>query len=375
MCRFPCRWPTTRSAAGRPRSSATRISTAPRASPSTPAPRSSPAAGPPVTPKPRTCTSRPRGSRRGTHPEGGTAMRMKGLAVAAAMLLLLAGCTDKKDETGTAGGAGAQQSDRKFAVITHGAAGDSFWDVVKKGAEQADFINAAVTNKVNGIVVSMANPDALADPIKKAVAAGIPVITINSGQSKSREFGALAHVGQDETVAGQGAGTKLAAAGVKHLLCVKHEAANVGLDQRCNGAKETLGGQVDTLPVDGKNLAEAQNTIASKQQADKSIDGVLALNPGVGAVAVDAVSKAGSSAKIATFDLNADVIDAISAGKILFAVDQQQYLQGYLPIVMLNLYVTNANTVGGGQPVLTGPGFVTKENAARVKDLTGKGTR
>src|SRR6266545_3463825 len=218
MCRFPCRWPTTRSAAGRPRSSATRISTAPRASPSTPAPRSSPAAGPPVTPKPRTCTSRPRGSRRGTeprgtHPEGGTAMRMKGLAVAAAMLLLLAGCTDKKDETGTAGGAGAQQSDRKFAVITHGAAGDSFWDVVKKGAEQADFINAAVTNKVNGIVVSMANPDALADPIKKAVAAGIPVITINSGQSKSREFGALAHVGQDETVAGQGAGTKLAAAG------------------------------------------------------------------------------------------------------------------------------------------------------------------
>src|SRR6266508_4295992 len=367
MCRFPCRWPTTRSAAGRPRSSATRISTAPRASPSTPAPRSSPAAGPPVTPKPRTCTSRPRGSRRGTeprgtHPEGGTAMRMKGLAVAAAMLLLLAGCTDKKDETGTAGGAGAQQSDRKFAVITHGAAGDSFWDVVKKGAEQAgkdlgvgvdykgsgkpdeqaDFINAAVTNKVNGIVVSMANPDALADPIKKAVAAGIPVITINSGQSKSREFGALAHV---------------------------------GLDQRCNGAKETLGGQVDTLPVDGKNLAEAQNTIASKLQADKSIDGVLALNPGVGAVAVDAVSKAGSSAKIATFDLNADVIDAISAGKILFAVDQQQYLQGYLPIVMLNLYVTNANTVGGGQPVLTGPGFVTKENAARVKDLTGKGTR
>ncbi len=322
-------------------------------------------------------------------------MRMKGLAVAAAMLLLLAGCTDKKDETGTAGGAGAQQSDRKFAVITHGAAGDSFWDVVKKGAEQAgkdlgvgvdykgsgkpdeqaDFINAAVTNKVNGIVVSMANPDALADPIKKAVAAGIPVITINSGQSKSREFGALAHVGQDETVAGQGAGTKLAAAGVKHLLCVKHEAANVGLDQRCNGAKETLGGQVDTLPVDGKNLAEAQNTIASKLQADKSIDGVLALNPGVGAVAVDAVSKAGSSAKIATFDLNADVIDAISAGKILFAVDQQQYLQGYLPIVMLNLYVTNANTVGGGQPVLTGPGFVTKENAARVKDLTGKGTR
>jgi simple sugar transport system substrate-binding protein len=316
-------------------------------------------------------------------------------AVAAVVLVTAAGCTDKTNSDNSSNSNAGQKSNRKFAVITHGAAGDSFWDVVKKGAqqagqdlgvsvdykgsgkpdEQADFINAAVTNKVDGIVVSMANPDALADPIRKAVAAGIPVITINSGQSRSKEFGAIAHVGQDETVAGRGAGSKLAEAGVKHLLCVKHEAANVGLDQRCNGAKDTLGGQVDTLQVDGKNVAEAQNTIASKLQADKSIDGVLTLNPAVGAAAVDAISKAGSSAKLATFDLNADVIDAIAAGKILFAVDQQQYLQGYLPIVMLNLYLTNANTVGGGQPVLTGPGFVTKDNAAKVKDLTGKGTR
>jgi simple sugar transport system substrate-binding protein len=315
-----------------------------------------------------------------------------GVAAFAVATLLLAACgkDENKDTTPTSGGSGL-----KFAVITHGSAGDAFWDVVKKGAEQAgkdlgasvdykasgkpdeqaDFVNAAVTNKVNGIVVSMANPDALADPIKKAVAAGIPVITINSGQSKSKEFGALTHVGQEETVAGQGAGAQLAQAGIKHLICVKHEAANVGLDQRCNGAKETLGGQVDTLQVDGKNLAEAQNTIASKLQADKSIDGVLTLNPGVGVVAVDAVGKAGSSAKIATFDINADVIDAIAAGKILFAVDQQQYLQGYLPIVMLNLYATNLNTVGGGQPVYTGPGFVTKDNAAKVKDLAAKGTR
>jgi simple sugar transport system substrate-binding protein len=317
-----------------------------------------------------------------------------GVAAFAVAALILAGCS-KKDSGSTSNTPAGADTGRKYAVITHGSAGDAFWDVVKKGAEQAgkdsgvsidykasgkpdeqaDFVNAAVTNKVNGIVVSMANPDALAEPIKKAVAAGIPVITINSGQAKSKEFGALAHVGQDETVAGQGAGGKLAEAGIKHLICVKHEAANVGLDQRCNGAKETLGGQVETLQVDGKNLGEAQNTIASKLQADKSIDGVLALNPGVGAVAVDAVGKAGSSAKVATFDLNADVIDAISGGKILFAVDQQQYLQGYLPVVMLNLYITNANTVGGGLPVYTGPGFVTKDNAAKVKDLAAKGTR
>ena len=315
-----------------------------------------------------------------------------GVALLAAVATVLAGCSKKSNNATNAAPA---KADRKFAVITHGAVGDSFWDVVKKGAEQAgkdlgvsvqyegsgdpaqqaDMINTAVANKVNGIVVSMANPDALAEPIKKAVAAGIPVITINSGQAKSKEFGALAHVGQDETVAGQGAGTKLAAAGVKHVLCIKHEAANIGLDQRCNGTADTLGGQVDVLQVDGKNLSEAQNTIASKLQADKSIDGVLALNPAVAVAAVDAATKAGSSAKIATFDLNADVIDAISAGKILFAVDQQQYLQGYLPIVMLNLYVDNANTVGGGKPVLTGPGFVTKENAAQVIELAAKGTR
>jgi simple sugar transport system substrate-binding protein len=286
-------------------------------------------------------------------------------------------------------------SGEKFAIITHGSAGDAFWDVVKKGAEQAgedlgvgvsyqssgdaaqqaDLINAAVAGKAQGIVVSMANPDALAEPIKKAIAAGIPVITINSGAAKSAELGALAHVGQDESIAGEGAGKRLAGAGVKKLLCVLHEAGNVGLEQRCAGAKKTLGGTVTNLQVDISNVAEAQTTISSKLQADKSIDGVLALNPAIGIAAADAVAAAGSKAKVATFDLSGDVVDAIGAGKVLFAVDQQQYLQGYLPITMLHLFVANANTVGGGHPVLTGPGFVTQENAAKVKDLAAKGTR
>jgi simple sugar transport system substrate-binding protein len=318
------------------------------------------------------------------------------LVVAAAAVLMLAACSDDDsngDQQSNTGGAAA--SNEKFAVITHGAAGDAFWDVVKKGAEQAgsdlgisvsyqssgdagqqaDLINAAVADKVGGLVVSMANPDALADPIRKAVAAGVPVVTINSGQDKSAEFGALAHVGQDETVAGQGAGSRLAGEGVKKLLCVVHEAGNIGLEQRCTGAKETLGGTVENLQVDINNVAEAQNTIGSKLQQDSSIDGVLTLNPAVAMAAVDAVTSSGSSAKVATFDLSGDVVDAIGAGKISFAVDQQQYEQGYLPVVMLHLYVTNANTVGGGKPVLTGPGFVTKDNAAKVKDLAAKGTR
>jgi simple sugar transport system substrate-binding protein len=156
---------------------------------------------------------------------------------------------------------------------------------------------------------------------------------------------------------------------------VLHEAGNVGLEQRCAGAKKTLGGTVTNLQVDISNVAEAQTTISSKLQADKSIDGVLALNPAIGIAAADAVAAAGSKAKVATFDLSGDVVDAIGAGRVLFAVDQQQYLQGYLPITMLHLFVANANTVGGGHPVLTGPGFVTQENAAKVKDLAAKGTR
>ncbi|MGB9376194.1 MAG: sugar ABC transporter substrate-binding protein [Mycobacteriales bacterium] len=310
----------------------------------------------------------------------------------AVTLLALAACTSSGD-TAKKGGSGGYNY--TFAVVTHGAAGDTFWDVVKKGAEQgakdegvkvdyqsdgdpqkqAQLIDAAVNKKVDGLVVSMANPDALQASIDKAVKAGIPVITINSGQDKSKAFGAIAHVGQDETIAGRGAGEQLKAAGVKNILCVIHEAGNVGLEQRCAGAKQTLGGKVTNLQVQISDPAAAQATIKAKLQQDTSIDGVLALNPAIGAVAITAVGESGSKAKLATFDLNPDVLNAIRDGKMLFAVDQQQYVQGYLPIVMLTLLKSNLNTVGGGQPVLTGPGFVTKETAAKVIDLSKAGTR
>ncbi|NRQ39717.1 sugar ABC transporter substrate-binding protein [Nonomuraea sp. NN258] len=282
-----------------------------------------------------------------------------------------------------------------FAVITHGAPGDSFWDVVKNGAEaagkqygvkvayqgdgdpakQSQLIDQAVSEKVDGIVVSMANPDALKESITKAVAAKIPVVTINSGADSSKEFGAITHVGQSEDVAGRGAGEQLKAAGVTKLLCVIHEAGNVGLDQRCKGAEETLGGTVERLQVDVSNLADVTSKITAKLQSDKSVNGVLSLNPAIAMAARDAVKDAGSQAKLATFDLSADVVTAIKDGELLFAVDQQQYLQGFLPITFLNLYKQNLNTVGGGLPVNTGPGFVTKDTAEQVAKLTEAGTR
>ncbi|MFI6291017.1 sugar ABC transporter substrate-binding protein [Nonomuraea sp. NPDC050790] len=289
----------------------------------------------------------------------------------------------------TAGGAGT------YAVITHAAAGDKFWDVVKKGAEaagkqygasvtyqgdgdagkQSQLIDQAVSQKVDGIVVSMANPDALKESIGKAVAAKIPVVTINSGAESSKAFGALTHVGQSEDVAGRGAGEQLKTAGVSKLLCVIHEAGNVGLEQRCKGAEQSLGGTVERLQVDVSNLADVTSKVAAKLQSDTSVNGVLTLNPAVAVAARDAIKDAGSQAKLATFDLSPDVIAAINAGEVLFAVDQQQYLQGWLPITFLKLYKDNLNTVGGGLPVNTGPGFVTKDNAAQVEKLAGEGTR
>jgi simple sugar transport system substrate-binding protein len=322
--------------------------------------------------------------------------RLLALAMAAP-LFLAAACTTDSSSHSSASGTGSSGSGKhlSFAVITHGSAGDAFWDVVQHGAQQAgkdlgvsvdyqsdgdpqrqaQLIDAAVNQGVDGIVVSMANPDALKDSVETAVHKGIPVVTINSGGGRSAEFGAIGHVGQDESIAGQGAGRELAAAGAKKVLCVVHEAGNIGLEQRCSGASQGLGTDVTPLQVDINDLQGAQSAIASQLQSDPSIDAVLTLNSAVAAVAVSAAKDAGSKARIATFDLNSDVIKGIKNGSIAFAVDQQQYEQGYLPIVMLQLYVKNLNTVGGGQPVLTGPGIVDKKNVDEIADLASAGTR
>jgi len=323
------------------------------------------------------------------------AVRRALLAMGLAVPLAVAGCSSNEPVPGASAGPG-QAGTFTFAMVSHGSAGDKFWDVVKNGWEQAgkdlgvtvtyqssgdpqrqsQLIDAAVSQKVNGLVVSMANPDALRPSIEAAVKAGIPVITINSGVDKSAEFGAIAHVGQTETVAGEGAGRKFAQKGARHLLCVVHEAGNIGLEQRCAGARSTFGGTVENLQVNVSDLAGTTNTIAAKLQSDPSIDAVLTLNNGVATAAVNAAAQANrGDVAIGTFDVDSAVLDAISAGKIFFAVDQQPYLQGYLPVVQLYLYLTNGNTVGGGQPVLTGPGFIDASNVEQVKTYAQQGTR
>ena len=286
----------------------------------------------------------------------------------------------------------------KVAVVTHGDTG-SFWSVFKKGVDQAHSdlgargvsvtqvyanndvskqvagLNAAIAAKAKVIVTSVPDASAMKDSLSRASTKGIEIITCNSGLGA---FDALptydCHVGQTEGIAGQRAGKLLSAAGAKSLLVVIHEASNSGLTQRAAGAKQTFKGTTKTLliPNATSDLPGTQQKIAAYFRANPKTDAFLGLNPDVTTAALSAVKK---GTKVATFDLSPGVISAVQSGTILFAIDQQQYLQGYLPVVFAYLFVNNLNTVGNGQPVLTGPGVVNKANASRVASLAKKGTR
>jgi simple sugar transport system substrate-binding protein len=241
-------------------------------------------------------------------------------------------------------------------------------------------IEAAIAKKPTGLVVSIPNPDALSASIKKAVAANIPVVSMNSGSDVFRDLGVLAHVGQTEFQAGLGAGERFKAAGVKNAACFNQEVGNQALTLRCNGFFEGLGvaeGQGKVLTGKISDPAGMQATISAALQSDTSIDGLLTLGPSVAAPALAAVAASGKSVHLATFDLSADVLTAIKDGKMDFAIDQQQFLQGYLPIVILTNYAETKNLpTGNGQGlIMTGPGFVTQADAEAVIGLAAKGLR
>jgi simple sugar transport system substrate-binding protein len=293
------------------------------------------------------------------------------------------------------------RSQLRFVVVSHGQASDPFWSVVQKGVEQAgkdmgvkveyqapptfdmvamsQLIDAAVASKPDGLVVSVPDADALGPSIKAAVAAGIPVITMNSGSDVSQELGALNHVGQTEYEAGLGAGERMGEAGVKNALCVNQEVGNAALDQRCKGFEDGLtksGGKSTVLAVDLTDPTGSQQKISAALTSAPDTDGILTLGPTGAAPALAALTESGQlgTMKLATFDLSPDVLQAILDGNMLFAIDQQQYEQGYYPIVLLTLYATNLNTIAN-PVIMTGPGFVTKDNAQRVIDLAAAGTR
>lgn len=333
-----------------------------------------------------------------------TGVRALGALLAAVLGASLVGCSStggkraadaRKAQAEAAGKATVSTPRWTFAMVTHSGDGDTFWDIVQKGAQeaaekdninflyskndegqqQAQLVQAAIDKKVDGLIVTLAKPDAMKDVVKKAVAAGIPVITINSGSAQSKEYGALTHIGQDETIAGEAVGEELNERGRKKAVCVLHEQGNVGHEQRCAGTRKTFDGELQNLYVDGTNMPDVQASIEAKLQTDRAIDAVVTLGAPFADTAVRAKESARSKAEIDTFDLNPKVAAGLKDGTLGFAVDQQPYLQGYEAVDLLWLYRYNADVLGGGRPVLTGPQIITEDQAAQLEDYTRRGTR
>lgn len=282
-------------------------------------------------------------------------------------------------------------------VVSHGQANDPFWSVVKNGVDKAaedsgatvdyrapetfdmvamsQLIDAAVNQEPDGLVVSIPDADALGPSIERAVAAGIPVISMNSGSDVSKSLGALLHVGQDEFDAGKAAGEKLASMGGTVGICVNQEVGNVSLDQRCAGFEEGFGGSVEVIPTQN-DPAEVEAKVKAALESNPDIDTIMGLGASlVGEPSIAAVESAGRTGDInvATFDLSAGFLEAVDEGRAAFGIDQQQFLQGYLPVIFLALNANYGLVPGGNVP--SGPNLITQEKASQVVELSAQGIR
>jgi simple sugar transport system substrate-binding protein len=321
-------------------------------------------------------------------------------ALAVMLLLAAAACSSsggKKAEQNVAGASAgkANTPNITIAMVTHGAPSDTFWDIIRKGAQaaaakdnvtlkyssdpdsgkQATLIQSAIDSKVDGIAVTLPDPPALAPTVKKAIDAGIPVVAFNAGIGQYQQSGAMSYFGSDESLAGQTAGKRASADGYKHVLCVIQFQGQVQLEARCDGVKSTFSGTWAKIYVNGNDRPAEQSTIAAKLKQDKSIDFVVTLGAPDALAAMSAVKDSGSKAKVGTFDFNPQIPPKIQSGELQWAIDQQPFLQGYLSVDSLWLYKTNGNVLGGGKPTLTGPFVVDKSNINIVGKFAAAGTR
>jgi simple sugar transport system substrate-binding protein len=289
------------------------------------------------------------------------------------------------------------QKKPRILVITHGTASNVFWAVANNGAKQAGkdvdctveyrapekydmvamahLIDAAVASKPDGLVVSIPDVDALGKQIQDAVKAGIPVISMNSGANVSKKLGCLMHIGQEEYVAGKRAGERMKEMGAKKVVVINHEVGNSGLDQRAKGFSDGLGSSVEILAV-SMDFIQCRDAVAAYLQKVQDLDAMMALGADGAEPALQALEKMGKSGKIrfGTFDLSPAVLQALVKKQMDFALDQQQWLQGYLPVVFLANYA-RYGLLPQSDSVLTGPAFVTPENAQQVIDLSKQGIR
>jgi simple sugar transport system substrate-binding protein len=318
------------------------------------------------------------------------------LAVTAAFALAACsgGGAQKSDDTASGSGGGGGNSGYTIAMVTHETPGDTFWDKIKAGAEQAakdtgatlkysndpdpakqaTLIQNAVDSKVDGIATTLATPDALKGAVQSAVAAKIPTVAFNSGIDQYKDTGALMYFGSDENLAGSTAGERIATDGAKHPLCVIQAAGSVALEARCAGVK-TKASATENIQVNGADDSSVVSALQAKLAADPSIDYIVTLGAPIALDALKAMDQAGSKAKLVTFDLNQEAAQAIKDGKIQFSIDQQPYVQGYLAVTSLYLNIRNGNDMGGGGPVLTGPSFVDSKNIDVILPFTKNNTR
>jgi len=315
-------------------------------------------------------------------------------AAAVALTACSGGGAPSTTSTGGGGGGGGN-SGYTFAMITHETPGDTFWDRIKAGAQQAAkdtgstlkysadpeaskqavLIQNAIDSKVDGIATTLVTPEALIPTIKKAVDGGIPVDTFNSGIDFFQQAGALTHFASNEKLGGQQAGKRAAEAGATKILCTIQQTGSVALEDRCAGVKDSFP-NTENLQVNGADDAAVTTAIQAKLTEDKSINWIITLGAPQALDSIKAAQGAGrTDVKIGTFDTNPDAAQAVSDGKIQWFIDQQPYLQGYMAITQLYLFKKNGNILGGGQAVLTGPSFVDKTNIDKVLPFIKQNTR
>ncbi|MCT4682421.1 MAG: sugar ABC transporter substrate-binding protein [Roseicyclus sp.] len=290
----------------------------------------------------------------------------------------------------------AQAEGERYVLVSHAPDSDSWWNTIKNGlalageqmgveveyrnpptgdlADMARIIEQAAASGPHGIITTLADPDVLSGPISAAVDAGIDVIIINSGTpDQAREVGALMYVGQPEYDAGYAAGLRAAGDGVGSFLCVNHYISSPSSTERCQGFADGLGVELGNQMIDsGQDPSEIQNRVMAYLNANPDTDAVLTLGPTSADPTILALEEMGLAGDIyfGTFDLGENIVQAIRDGVIQWGIDQQPYLQAYLPVVVMANY--HRFGVLPGNNINSGPGFVTADGLEMVEQFAGE---
>lgn len=310
-------------------------------------------------------------------------------------LIILPSCSNNNQNSNS------NEKDIIISMVTHGQSTDPFWSVVRNGAQDAAeelgirlnyqspqnfdmismsrIIDAVTATKPDGIIVSVPDVEALRESLKSVSEKGIPIVVINAGSKIAEDINILTYVGQSEYEAGIKAGEEILKYDVNNVLCINHEIGNISLDQREQGFRNILSKNninVNTLPIDASDPSETMEMVRAYLSTASTVDAILTLGP-LGAIPIMKLLNEpifDNKIKLATFDFTPEIIDGILKDEIIFALDQQQYLQGYLPVVLINLFIKNKNTPAY-KKLETGPSIINKKNASEILSLSRKGSR